>query len=99
MKYGLTVSLAYTAHYFLLVPFTKLNLISNIGFDEAATHTRRFDPRVSDKALAIAEAVIKDPLVMVPDYYADLYSFNKLFMTYQSDIVSRVKRKIRALAK
>jgi hypothetical protein len=77
----------------------NFNLISNIGFDETATHTRRFDPRVSDKALSIAESVIKDPVVMVPDYYADLYSFNKLFMTYQSDIVSRVKRKIRALSK
>jgi len=53
----------------------------------------------SDKALSIAETVIKDPAVMVPDYYADLYSFNKLFMTYQSDIVSRVRRKIRALSK
>src|SRR5260221_761939 len=77
----------------------NFNLISNIGFDQMATHTRRFDPRVSDKALSMAEAVIKDPTVMVPDYYADLYSFNKLFISYQSDIVSRVKRKIRFLAK
>jgi hypothetical protein len=77
----------------------NFNLISNIGFDEHATHTRRFDPRVSDKPLNGVDGTVNDPTVMVADYYADLYSFNKLFIGYQSDIVSRVKRKILSLAK
>ncbi|HEY4288445.1 MAG TPA: hypothetical protein VGN00_15180 [Puia sp.] len=74
----------------------NVNLISNIGFDEMATHTHKDDPRVSNKPLTALTGEISDPLLMVPDYDGDQYSFDKLF-SYKNDFVSKVKRKLYSL--
>jgi len=74
----------------------NVNLISNIGFDEMATHTQKHDPRVSKKPLTALKGEIKDPLLMIPDYDGDQYSFDKLF-SYKNDFVSKVKRKLYSL--
>lgn len=73
----------------------NFNLISNIGFDEMATHTQKHDQRVSKKPLVTITGNIKDPSVMIPDYDGDQYSFDKLF-SYKNDFVSKVKRKLQA---
>jgi hypothetical protein len=62
-----------------LVIAPNFNLISNIGFDGLATHTKFFDKKVSARKL---EAMPKKRTymdILVANYEADQYSFNTMF--------------------
>ena len=76
----------------------NFNLISNIGFDESGTHTKSHDPRVSKKPLSPVNGELVDPVMLVPDYEGDQYSFYKLFSLPRTDLVSKVRRKLGTLS-
>ncbi len=56
----------------------NINLIKNIGFNDSATHThRRKNLMANDQALEHDFEMIKHPMFIVPDKYADTYTYNK----------------------
>jgi hypothetical protein len=56
------------------------NLVSNVGFDSMATHTRKKDARKSDRPVALLDtSSIKDCIPIAPHEEADVYSFRNLF--------------------
>lgn len=69
------------------------NLVSNIGFDEHATHTKSFNPTVSGKPLVGLEGGIRDVDLIVPNYEGDLYSFSQHFV-YKTSFLYKVRRKL-----
>jgi len=62
-----------------LVVAPNYNLISNIGFDALATHTKFFDKRVSARQLEAMPSKKTYMDILVPNYEADQFSFNSMF--------------------
>lgn len=62
-----------------LVVMPNYNLISNIGFDELATHTTYFDKNVANKPFVSMPLVKTYTDIFVNNYVADAYSFNTMF--------------------
>lgn len=76
----------------------KVNLVSNIGFDERATHTRNRNSTVACRPLVDLEFPLKHPLSVVRDYRADLYTSRRNFVGAKSggSLLARARRKVRA---
>jgi hypothetical protein len=55
------------------------NLVSNIGFDERATHTSRGNSVTENLPLEAMEFPLKHPSVICPDYTADLWTTKHVF--------------------
>lgn len=70
------------------------NLVSNIGFDEMATHTKKEDKSYSNKPTSILNGPIKDCNILAPHFNADLYSFNKFFKaeSFSKRLMRKVKK-------
>jgi hypothetical protein len=77
-----------------LVIAPNYNLISNIGFDSLATHTRLFDKKVSARLFQNMPANRTYNDVFVTNFRADLYSFNKMFK--HRNFLSRQFARVRA---
>jgi hypothetical protein len=75
----------------------NMNMISNIGFDAEATHTKTFNPEVSARPLEGLQGVIKDTDILVPDFEGDTYSFSKQFAHKKNTLPARVKRKLKSI--
>jgi hypothetical protein len=74
------------------------NLITNIGFDETATHTKRVDTRISNKSFEILDQPIKDVDILLVDEEADAYIFKKFF-TPNKSIRKKIIREIKQVLK
>ena len=59
----------FSQHGLAIVP--KANLVSNIGFSEEATHTRRFLPEMAELKTACMQFPLVEPPFVVPDYLID----------------------------
>ncbi|MEI6947303.1 hypothetical protein V9K67_08920 [Paraflavisolibacter sp. H34] len=70
----------------------NLNLISNIGFDQMATHTKKRNKDVSDLPAQVIKDEIKDCHILIPHYEADRYSMKKLFR--KPGITDKIKWKL-----
>ncbi|QNF32333.1 nucleotide-diphospho-sugar transferase [Adhaeribacter swui] len=75
---------------------SNYNLVSNIGFDEMATHTKDIDLNVSGKALESIKGEVQDCSIYIPHYDADIYSCNKLFTVRKKNLFVRFRNKIKS---
>lgn len=74
----------------------NVNMVSNIGFDEHATHTKSHNPAVSNKPLDGIEGEIKDSDLIVPNYEGDEYSFASF--TNKVSRLHKVRKKLKRIA-
>lgn len=77
-----------------LVIAPNYNLISNIGFDALATHTKSFDKKVSERAFQVMPTTRTYTDILVPNFKADLYSFTTMFK--QRNILFRQVARLRS---
>ncbi len=61
-----------------LTVLPKRNLIQNIGFSEMATHTKEFDPLLSEREVYPVEYPLIHPSRIVQNFKADYYAFEHL---------------------
>jgi len=76
----------------------NFNLITNIGFDDSATHTRGNDERVANKPYKILNERIQDVDVLIVDSSADLFLFKRLYVNNRT-LPKRIWRKIKHILK
>lgn len=82
--------------------YPNTNLITNIGFDAQATHTKSYDRRVANRILGDFDEAIKDVDVLAVDADADLYSFKFLFQrntTFQRRLMQKIDKVLRGSLK
>jgi hypothetical protein len=70
-----------------------VNLVSNIGFDERATHTRRKEASVANLPVYPMKLPLVHPGIMVRDYLADQYTTQEYFRGHQQPSQYRKLRK------
>ena len=78
------------------------NLISNIGFDNRATHTKNADPKISNLKTEELEFPIQHPIVQQVDREADLHIFQTIFMRKRSffwKVSNKIRKWVRILQK
>jgi hypothetical protein len=74
------------------------NLITNVGFDNTATHTKGNDEKVANKPYKILEEKIQDVDVLIADSSADLFLFKRLYVNNRT-LPKRIWRKIKQISK
>jgi hypothetical protein len=79
-----------------LVICPKYNLVSNIGFDENATHTKE-KRKISNLHTKNLEFPISHPKEIIFDYKADQIAFKHFFEWGKKSIFFRIHRKIKSI--
>ena len=83
----------YTVWYYEgLSILPQINLVSNIGFEQDATHTKGNDDRLNLKSFDIEE--ILHPTLIIQDEEADIYTFNTI---YKVSLFKRIYYKIKSI--
>jgi hypothetical protein len=72
----------------------NVNLISNIGFGESATHTKNSDDKLSNLSVEEVNFPLVHPPFMINDKKADILADDTVFST---PLIDRVKRKIKKM--
>lgn len=71
----------------------EVNLVSNIGFGDAATHTKKGDSRIANLPTAAMKFPLRHPPYMVRHLEADRFTFKTVF---QPPLFKRAVRKLRS---
>jgi len=75
----------------------KVNLVSNIGFDERGTHTKSSDALVSKLPTDRMHFPLNHPPCIIRNYEADRFTYDNVFREKPSSLSLRLKRAIRKL--